>query len=61
MDDPGRVKYAKRLGVRISSGALSTSANRLPCYQAPAELSRIVTTRAKLCAPSASALGCECT
>jgi hypothetical protein len=49
------------LGVRIPSGALTTSENRSPSYQAPAELSRIVTTRAKLCAPSASALGCECT
>jgi hypothetical protein len=43
----------RRLGVRISSGALTTSNNAFPCYQAPGKLSRIVTTRAKLCAACA--------
>jgi hypothetical protein len=50
----------RRLGVRIPSGALPTSGNWLACCQAPATLSRIVTTPAKLRAPSARAFGCEC-
>ena len=38
-----------------------TSLNAAVYSPAPPELSRIVTTRAKLCAASLSASGCECT
>jgi len=51
----------RRLGVRIPSGALSTSGDAQRIPPRPREWSRMVTTRAKLCAAAAKRSGCECT